>query len=1172
MEACNRGPARQALLDGSALPSARRSRPPYARRGRRLQPSHVRSPGRQESESASPSSEDHRFDLSARGSPWGLSELAQSWSLGRLFSGEAPPASLAPLDAALVGELGGSTGALDVLLRRCESEILQELSSFPADKLPRKRVPSQAAFVRVPFVSEGDLGPTSTGSAWRMPLTWDGWGTGSSTLAVRIMLMTSNALAVATLLNRQPRPRRGGLLVLVPPSDSGGSLPALSGALTALWRDAPFALDEWDALSEVCSSTTDESTRPGAVLLFALYAPEDRAASTPPHRVLSAIEALQQAGQPFVLATLFLDTATESAQGSAAASPRQAAEDSVRALLAQLQLSSADSKAETLSASTAASSPRALASQLNTEAAVPVCEPQRLGAYVTAAEVMLMGNTEDDVLREAVALARTRLEAERVAAAMRSALAAPDASTESGLPQLRETLAAAREFAARDPPLTRGVASTLNTLTERVSGRCTALSQVAAARDALTAALAPHTNGADTLPESVSSAQVDSLIAALDAAAACAWPWQLAQQVEFAQSVRSRWLAVRTLHEEAVRQPPDIGALSAALRTVVSNAPDVDVTAPTHVLAMAEAQLALDSGDQRLGAYHSAVSAAWQDGLLTPGSAAILEGLRESLRISPVEHEVVLRKSGALDRMAAATTVPGSNEPAGSRREDDPPLPTADSTWRSVAAGVRYNEALVLGVGSHGTYVFRGTVALTSRAQHPVAVKRIPRAPGDDGRRVLQLVEREVELLRLLSGAPAVVGFHAWCVTEDHLFIATELCAESLSQHVRRQPDLALDKRLSLCRQAAGAVAWLHDLRKPQGAVAHNDLKPNNFLCSLAGAVKVADFGLAVPLNPPPMVATDDGDGVPLVQQYSVPPSERDTEDDAFSMTTFAQYGVELNMAHRAPEVQAAAPRLTSAVDVWSLGLVLFYVLTGGQDAHNAHGQVDLSPLMRVGPPRTSLEARHLIACTLANDPRRRPTAAAVLRHPLFWSPSQALRACKEVHDTGIDAEAQLMQFAVSAGAGGGDAQQGALLMAALCDLQGWQARISPLFFERMASFVESTGAMPYEDTFAGLLRLVRNAVEHPPTGAEANAMRATLAELSPRPGRSGRLNVAARKALLGEYLLVLFPTLSIACWELGARPAADDDNEMETALTAPSASKAKVGRKSSTTKAIPLG
>jgi|TARA_B110000977_G_scaffold25177_1_gene30905 hypothetical protein len=100
------------------------------------------------------------------------------------------------------------------------------------------------------------------------------------------------------------------------------------------------------------------------------------------------------------------------------------------------------------------------------------------------------------------------------------------------------------------------------------------------------------------------------------------------------------------------------------------------------------------------------------------------------------------------------------------------------SAWRRVGADIIYNEEEVIGVGSSGTYVFRGYVQHTTRAQHSVAVKRIQRPPGEEGRELLKLVEREVELLTALNQSPKVPFFHRWAATSSHVFIALELCAE----------------------------------------------------------------------------------------------------------------------------------------------------------------------------------------------------------------------------------------------------------------------------------------------------------------------------------------------------------------------------------------------------------
>ena len=82
-------------------------------------------------------------------------------------------------------------------------------------------------------------------------------------------------------------------------------------------------------------------------------------------------------------------------------------------------------------------------------------------------------------------------------------------------------------------------------------------------------------------------------------------------------------------------------------------------------------------------------------------------------------------------------------------------------------------------MGSSGTYVFRGYVQHTTRARHAVAVKRIQRPPGEEGRELLKLVEREVELLTALNQSPKVPFFHCWGITSLHVFIALELCTEA---------------------------------------------------------------------------------------------------------------------------------------------------------------------------------------------------------------------------------------------------------------------------------------------------------------------------------------------------------------------------------------------------------
>merc|ERR1712159_313850 len=173
----------------------------------------------------------------------------------------------------------------------------------------------------------------------------------------------------------------------------------------------------------------------------------------------------------------------------------------------------------------------------------------------------------------------------------------------------------------------------------------------------------------------------------------------------------------------------------------------------------------------------------------------------------------------------------------------------------------------------------------TSRARHAVAVKRIARPPGKKGRELVRLVEREVELMTALNQSPKVPFFHCWGITNSNVFIALELCPESLREHVSRQnATLSIDKRVRLLRGVASGIEWLHDASKPQGCITHNDLKPENLLVTANGEVKIADVGLGVKL------------------------SKEEGDIDQYSLGTFNKYGVSIVLAGRAPEIIAGRP------------------------------------------------------------------------------------------------------------------------------------------------------------------------------------------------------------------------------------------------------------------------
>ena len=107
---------------------------------------------------------------------------------------------------------------------------------------------------------------------------------------------------------------------------------------------------------------------------------------------------------------------------------------------------------------------------------------------------------------------------------------------------------------------------------------------------------------------------------------------------------------------------------------------------------------------------------------------------------------------------------------------------------------------------------------------------------------------------------------------------------------------LTLEQRLQLFRKVCAAVQCAH-----QNLIVHRDLKPSNILVTAEGEPKLLDFGIAKLLDTP--------------QQF----------DDV----TVTQYGYRvMTPAHAAPE-QVRGETVTTASDLYVLGVVLYELLCG---------------------------------------------------------------------------------------------------------------------------------------------------------------------------------------------------------------------------------------------------
>ncbi|KAK1145051.1 bifunctional endoribonuclease/protein kinase ire1 [Aspergillus melleus] len=308
---------------------------------------------------------------------------------------------------------------------------------------------------------------------------------------------------------------------------------------------------------------------------------------------------------------------------------------------------------------------------------------------------------------------------------------------------------------------------------------------------------------------------------------------------------------------------------------------------------------------------------------------------------------------------------------------------------------------VVLGHGSHGTVVYRG-----SFDGRDVAVKRMLVEFYD-------IASHEVGLLQESDDHNNVIRYFCREQASGFLYIALELCPASLQDVVERPshyPQLVqggLDMP-DVLRQIVYGVRYLHSLK-----IVHRDLKPQNILVAMPRGrtgsrflrLLISDFGLCKKLEDNQSSFRATTAHAAGTSGWRAPELLVDDDKAPSAHSIESQHTESSEPAVVDPQTNR---RATRAIDIFSLGCVFYYVLTRGshpfdkngkfmREANIVKGNFNLDELQRLGD--YAFEAHDLIQSMLALDPRKRPDASAVLTHPFFWPPSERLSFLCDVSD-----------------------------------------------------------------------------------------------------------------------------------------------------------------------------
>ena len=196
----------------------------------------------------------------------------------------------------------------------------------------------------------------------------------------------------------------------------------------------------------------------------------------------------------------------------------------------------------------------------------------------------------------------------------------------------------------------------------------------------------------------------------------------------------------------------------------------------------------------------------------------------------------------------------------------------------------------------------RGATAIVYLAENPfypepVAVKHISfKEKGKDeakwNRRLLKLLRAEEGVARRLDHPHIIKIFEAVIEPEEAYVVMEYFGGKSLEEYCSYEKMLPLHRTVSIVFKCCMALDYAYR----QGIV-HRDIKPANILIDENDNVKITDFGLAMNVN------------------------KKSEQDSTFIMGVGSP-------AYMSPEQIKSYP-LNQKTDLYSLGIVLFHLLTG---------------------------------------------------------------------------------------------------------------------------------------------------------------------------------------------------------------------------------------------------
>jgi serine/threonine protein kinase len=213
-----------------------------------------------------------------------------------------------------------------------------------------------------------------------------------------------------------------------------------------------------------------------------------------------------------------------------------------------------------------------------------------------------------------------------------------------------------------------------------------------------------------------------------------------------------------------------------------------------------------------------------------------------------------------------------------------------------------------------------------------------------------EILVNEITLMKMCKGAPAIVEYIDSFLKSGTLWVAMELIdGQALNEIIAADTDRTLTEELIayILRETLVALSYLHSL-----GIVHRDIKSDNMMVSLEGAVKLTDFGYGAQLS-----------------------QEQDKRKSVVGTTYWM-----------APEV-ITGQQYGTAVDIWSTGIMAIELVEGDPPYMDQSAVRALYLIASKGrpplkyPDRMSPEYIDFIEQCTIKEPGQRPSAEDLLQH-----------------------------------------------------------------------------------------------------------------------------------------------------------------------------------------------